>query len=82
ADMLLVPESLGQARGLVLQAMADGMLVAAREDALVDWLIPGVTCCVLEDARAETVARRVLALADDPRAGGARRASAKEWVQV
>lgn len=82
ADMLLVPESLGQARGLVLQAMADGMLVAAREDALVDWLIPGVTCCVLEDARAETVARRVLALADDPRAGGVLRASAKEWVQV
>lgn len=82
ADVLLVPESLGQARGLVLQAMADGMLVAAREDALVDWLIPGTTCCLLEDARAETVARRVLALADDARASGALRASAREWVQV
>ncbi len=81
ADVLLVPEALGEARALVLQAMADGMLVLARPDPLIDWLVPGETCDPLADATPDTIAKQVLALADDLGRATALRASAKSWVQ-
>ncbi|MGD9688547.1 MAG: hypothetical protein AB7K52_03715 [Phycisphaerales bacterium] len=48
ADVLLVPEPLGEHRSVVLQAMADGMLVAAAPDPCLDWLVPETSAALGE----------------------------------
>lgn len=47
SDILLVPESLGEHRTIVLDAMAAGMAVIAAADPRVSWLVPGVTARIV-----------------------------------
>lgn len=75
ADVLLVPEALGEYRGMVLQAMADGMITIAAPDPAVDWFVPGETAIMLESATAGAIAAAVRAAAAESRGIRARSAA-------
>ncbi len=80
-DVLLCPEVLGEHRSLVLQAMADGMLVMARPDPRIGWLRRGETAVIVDSPHPETMARTLTALADDQGQAAALRASASAYVR-
>jgi len=56
---LMQPQSIGKPRGIVLQAMAHGVPVLAREDPWVDYLIREESAWVLTDPDPEGWARRL-----------------------
>lgn len=78
ADVLLIPEPLGELRSLVLDAMAAGMLVIAAADPLADHLVDGQTAITVPKPTADALAGAIFALAFDPaRAAGLRLSAAK-----
>jgi hypothetical protein len=81
-DVLLIPEALGDHRSIVLDAMAMGMLVAARPDPMVDWLTGGIHVAPIAEADAEAVSRVLLRLATDAPAAAAQRSSAAALVET
>lgn len=68
-DVLLVPESLGEHRTILLDAMGSAMAVIAAADPRISWLIDGVTACIVGGSGtppgppewAEAIRRTVLA---------------------
>jgi glycosyltransferase involved in cell wall biosynthesis len=58
-DVLVQPEATGEHRSLTLAAMAAGMVVVARTDPLVDWLIDGKTAILVPDPAPAPWARAV-----------------------
>lgn len=82
ADLLIQPESRGEHRTILLDAMAAGMAVVAREDPGVSALIDGQTAALVAQgagASWETALRRVLSDLDGARQLGAQ---AREFIRA
>lgn len=80
-DLLIQPESGGEQRSIVLDAMASGLVVVAAEDPLISTLIDGVTACLVrrsDPAAWGPAIRGVLDRADHARSLAA---SARQWVR-
>jgi len=67
-DLLLIPESSGELRSIMLEAMALGMPVIAREDRALDILADGQTALLVRKSHADEWKSLVLRLLDDPAA--------------
>lgn len=80
-DMLLQPEAVGAHHSLTLDAMAAGVAVVAREDALVDHLIDGRTASLVRQGTAEEWSAAIERLMKDPQRTQGLRASAREYVR-
>ena len=65
-DILLYPESRGEQRTILLDAMGAGMAVIARADPMIGALIPDVTARVLTDPSPETWAAEINRLIENP----------------
>lgn len=65
-DMLVIPESSGEQRSIMLDAMAGGMAVVARDDTGVSALIEGRTARLVTQPSADTWERTIGQLFDDP----------------
>ncbi|MBL8991416.1 MAG: hypothetical protein JNJ48_07545 [Phycisphaerae bacterium] len=79
ADALVLPETLGEQRTLVLDAMAHGMPVIAAPDPVVSAIVPATTCATVARPTADawaSVLRPVLG--HQPEAPFA--ASARQWI--
>lgn len=81
ADVLLVPEALGEHRSLVLDAMAAGMLVVARPDPMVDWLGDAGLCRLVPAAGAGPLAAALLELVRDAGLAAEVRERARAYVE-
>ncbi len=79
ADALVLPQALGRARGLLLQAMAHDVPVIAREDPWLDFLIDQQTAWTIEDDNPENWLMLLHAV-EKPEAKVLTE-SAKAWVQ-
>lgn len=88
-DLMVVPESLGEHRSIVLDAMGSGMAVVAAADSRVSWLRDGTTAHVVApapgagaapvaEAWAEAMRRTLLR----PEAARSLGASAREFVRA
>lgn len=63
-DMAVLPESEGEVRTILLELMAAGVAIVAREDPMVGLLVDGRTAAVVKDLRVETwmaAMRRIIA---------------------
>jgi hypothetical protein len=65
-DIMLYPESRGEQRTVLLDAMGAGMAVIARADPMIGALVPDVTARVLTDPTAETWAAEINRLVENP----------------
>lgn len=82
ADILLYPESRGEQRTLILDAMAGGMAIVACDDPMVPSLIPDQTARVLKHASAETWEAELLRLLDHPEEARALGQSARDRIRL
>jgi len=80
ADVLLIPEPLGELRSIVLDAMACGMLVVARKDPQVEDLIQGQTAALVSEPGPHPLAAALIALAEDHDRAARLRASAWSYI--
>jgi hypothetical protein len=81
ADILLVPEAVGEHRSLVLDAMASGTLVVALADPLVSYLADGKTARLVERPDADAWSSAVGGLLTDRAAARALAESAREYTR-
>lgn len=65
SDVLLLPDSIGQQRSSVLEAMAAGTIVVAAADAHNSALVEGVTCMIVRGSNASDWAAALLSLLPD-----------------
>lgn len=65
-DFLLIPEAGGEQRSIVLDAMASGMAVVARDDPGVSALIEGRTAKLITQPSADMWERAIAQLLDEP----------------
>jgi glycosyltransferase involved in cell wall biosynthesis len=79
-DALLMPQPLGKARSLTLQAMARGLPVLATHDPWLDYLIDGETAWVLDHPEPTGWHDRIVHLLDHPDAATALGHAARAWV--
>lgn len=80
ADVLLQPQALGQSRGLTLQAMAHGIPVIARADAMLDYLVPDRTAWVVDLPEPAIWTHRIRRVLEEPHAAHKLGESAKAWI--
>ncbi|MEM6332247.1 MAG: glycosyltransferase family 4 protein [Planctomycetota bacterium] len=79
-DALIMPQPLGKARSLTLQAMARGLPVIATEDPWLDYLIDGQTAWTVATAEPTGWHDRIARLIDEPQAAAALGDTARQWV--
>ena len=80
-DILLYPESRGEQRTILLDAMGAGMAVIARADPMIGALVPDVTARVLTDPSAETWASEIERLLENPENARALGRSARQRIR-
>ncbi|HYE03604.1 MAG TPA: glycosyltransferase [Phycisphaerales bacterium] len=80
-DVLVQPEAVGSHHSLMLDAMAGGVAVVARRDAMVSALIDGVTARLVGAPTPQGWADAVRGLVSDPAGGAALAASARDWIR-
>lgn len=81
ADVLLLPESLGEHRSFVLDAMAHGVAVLAMRDPFVQHLSSGDQVRLLDKPTVEAWRRAIQGLSDSPVELASRRRAAREHIQ-
>ncbi|MEM9250921.1 MAG: glycosyltransferase family 4 protein [Planctomycetota bacterium] len=79
-DALLMPQPLGKARSLTLQAMARGLPVLATEDPWLDYLVDGETAWMLSHSEPTGWHDRIVHLLDHPDASTALGHGSRAWV--
>lgn len=77
---VLHPQAMSRSRSLTLQAFAHGVPVIAVDDPWLDYLIPDVTCRIVDDTSGEGWAAQLQWLIDEPGAADALGTSAAAWV--
>jgi len=82
ADLLLHPETRGERRTLLLDAMAVGMPIVAADDPHADELIEGTTAAVVRTTDAEAWTAAITRLASDHHAARALGAAALGYVRA
>jgi len=80
ADVLIQPQALGRSRSLTLEAMAQGLVVVARRDRWLDYLIDGQTAWVVEESDAGVWVGLIERLINHPGEGAGLAKKAKQWV--
>jgi glycosyltransferase involved in cell wall biosynthesis len=80
AGALVHPQPLGRARSLTLRAMSHAVPVLACADPLLDDFIDGQTAKVLHDPSAESWAKVIIGVANDPGPWHELGISAQQWV--
>ncbi len=80
ADVLIQPQALGRPRGLILQAMANGVPVCARRDAWVDYLKHDETAWLVDQPNADDWRAVIERLYDQPAFALALAQRAYDWV--
>lgn len=81
ADMLILPEALGEHRSLTLDAMAAGLIVIAAADPYVSVLMDGRTARLVDAPRAERWAAALSWVFDAPDQARTLAGSARQYVQ-
>lgn len=81
-DLLLLPEAGGEARTIVLDAMATGMLVVALEDPSVSALIPDRTANLIREPLPSLWAAALTTLIGEPARAQTLITSAREFVKA
>jgi len=81
ADVLAHPESQGEQRSLLLDAMAQGVAVVAAADPQVSWLIAARTCRAVTQPAASLWHEAMLRVLDDTEETAALRTSAWAYVR-
>ena len=82
ADLLVIPEALGEFRSLTIDAMASGLAVVSAEDPVLGYLQDGRTAHLIAQADPSTWAQAIASLLDDPARARALGASAREFVRT
>ena len=80
-SVLVSPESLGEHRTILLDAMAHGMSVVAQRDPMVSWLKEGRTAVLVSRPGVEEWARAVDTLLRDPARAASLGESARQYVR-
>ncbi len=81
-DLFVYPETRGEQRTLLLDAMAHGMAIIAHEDPMVGWLENGRTARLLDSSDPDDWGEAVGALIDDPAGARELGEAAREYVRV
>lgn len=81
-DLLIQPESGGEQRSIVLDAMASGLVVVAAEDPLVSTLINGVTAYLVRRGDGQAWGSVLTAVLEKPEQTRSLVASARQWVRT
>jgi glycosyltransferase involved in cell wall biosynthesis len=81
-DIMLVPESYGELTSVLIDAMAAGIPIIARQDSFLDMLIDNETALLVSEARAQDWADRLTLLLSNPERALQLGRSAREFVQT
>ncbi|MCC6678831.1 MAG: glycosyltransferase [Phycisphaerales bacterium] len=80
-DLLIQPESGGEQRSIVLDAMASGLVVVAAQDPLISTLIDGVTAYLVKRADAGAWGAALRGVLERPELARSLVTSARQWVR-
>ncbi len=80
ADVLIVPQPLGGARTLTVQAMAHALPIIARDDPWVDYLIHDTTAWIIDAPEPEQWEDQIRLLIERPETAQALGRRGREWV--
>lgn len=80
-DLLIQPESSGEQRSIVLDAMASGLVVVAAADPLVSTLVDGVTAYLIKKNESAAWEEVLCGVLQRPEQARSLVASARQWVR-
>ncbi|MEX0774115.1 MAG: hypothetical protein WD042_00230 [Phycisphaeraceae bacterium] len=81
ADVLIHPQPLGRTRSLLIQAMARGMPVLARQDPWLDCLVDEMTCWTVEQAQPKVWVALIHRVMQEQRRARVLGHAARQWVR-
>jgi glycosyltransferase involved in cell wall biosynthesis len=79
-DLAVIPEADGEVRTIVLELLAAGVPIVAREDPVVGLFVAGRTASVVRDARADSWATAIRRLIAEPKLGQELARHARAWI--
>lgn len=82
ADVLIQPEAIGEHRSFTLEAMASGMLVVARADPFVEYLVDGKTAKLVQSDTQDAWHAAISGLLNDPDAAHELSESARLYIRA
>lgn len=80
-DLLIQPESGGEQRSIVLDAMASGLVIVAAQDPLISSLIDGVTAYLVRKPDPAAWGSAICGILERPEQARTLVASARQWVR-